>query len=569
MTFSVFYRNILKPFFSINTIYIIISLLFIVGLPMSIQAAKVTDFIPTESVLYIELKDIDEIYSEIQISEQWKQAFDLMLDESDLQKMKQALMFGQAITDIKPADVIDTIGYHTGFALWLSEQNLQQGGFVIHSGGNLADLQRYTKIVMGFLGMNEGKLKLDAGEYRNVKYDTLELPDVLITYGFVGDFLVVGINENSFEDIGENSFETLIDTYRKKSPSIRKNESYSKISKKYEDGQLTAYINIPNFIQEIRGLSSIERTQLETFNNVYASLNLLEVAPLLQVYTELNPDHEESMISPFLKEGSELKTLDKVIGDEDLFVAIAPELLDSIWQYLQTEIETNGNEEVYAFIIFLEGLLNLNMEEDIMAGLTGELALSVDNLSKFEPDALESLDIQLEDTFSVDATNVQTGGGLIFIPKYPDKWKQIGNSLSNLQNTSLSQFDYKGADVLEFSSNIYYGQRDDISFLSFSEDQLYTIVDRLQEKRKLSYLKQLPKKPLAVFKLDLLTLIESMDDKIQIENHIIRPDDINPLLAWITVKDNEVELTLSLSEKESPLDLAGKFAPIIATNIKN
>jgi uncharacterized membrane protein YkvA (DUF1232 family) len=34
------------------------------------------------------------------------------------------------------------------------------------------------------------------------------MPDVLFTYGYVRDFLVVGI--------GENSFEKLIDTYRKK-----------------------------------------------------------------------------------------------------------------------------------------------------------------------------------------------------------------------------------------------------------------------------------------------------------------------------------------------------------------
>ena len=91
-------------------------------------------------------------------------------------------------------------------------------------GGNLAELQRLIKILTGFMGMSGGRLTLDAGEHRKVKYNTLQMPDVLLTYGFVGDFLVVGI--------GKNSFEKLIDTYRKKSESILKNESYTAVSKK-------------------------------------------------------------------------------------------------------------------------------------------------------------------------------------------------------------------------------------------------------------------------------------------------------------------------------------------------
>ena len=539
----------------------IILILLIIGNPIKADAAKVTDFIPQESLVYIQLRDIDEIYNEIQISEKWKLAFDLLFDDTELEGIQQELKLIQGITRIKPTKLFDMIGYQSGLAFWKLGEDSVQGGLVIHSGGNLSELQRITKVFTGFIGIsNEGILKLDAGKYRNVKYNTLLLPDAFLTYGFVSDCLVVGI--------GENSFEKIIDTYKKKNPSIRKNKSYLTALKEYGEGQLSTFANVRSVLPSINDLTDLGRQQLKTFNTVFARLNVLDVAPIIQVYSEFNPNHPDSRITPFLKEGTELESLKNVIGDEDLFIAIAPTFLDSVWQFLQIELEENADDQTYAFISFLEGRLNLNLKEDIMKGLTGEIALSVDNLMRFDPNALESLNIELENSFHIDASNVTTEGALIFIPSNQQKWYKIGNSFSNLQNTSVSQSDYKGAEISEFASNIYFAERDNISILSFSENQMYTIVDRLQEKRKLSYLKQLPKTPLAIVKLNIMTLLKTIDKGVQIEDAIIRSDEVAPILAWVTVKENEVVVAASLSEKESPLEIFSKFAPIIASNFK-
>ena len=251
----------------INLQKLIISILLTVGIPIFADAAKVTDFIPKESVVYIQLNDFDEIYNEIQISEDWEQTLDQVLDESDLQGIQQGMLAVEGIIGTDLFGIIDTVGYQTGFAIWEVAINSIRGGIVIHSGGNLADLQRLTKILTGAIGLSGGTLKPNAGEHRKVKYDTLQMQDVLFNYGFVGDFLVVGI--------GENSFEKLIDTYRKKSLSIEKNELYSKVSKKYEMGQVTGFINVSGLLPLLQDLSDIERTQLQTFKTVFAQLNLL------------------------------------------------------------------------------------------------------------------------------------------------------------------------------------------------------------------------------------------------------------------------------------------------------
>ena len=546
-------------FSCLNLLHSIIIILFLVCIPVSTHAAKVSDFMPKESVLYIQLNDINEIYNEIQISEDWEKTLDQVLDESDLQEMQQGMLAAQGIIGTDLFGVIDTVGYQTGFAMWDVGINSIRGGIVVHSGGNLAELQRLTKILTGFMGMSGGILNLDAGEHRKVKYETLQMPDVLFTYGFVGDFLVVGI--------GENSFEKLIDTYRKKSLSIHKNESYSKVSKKYDVGQVTGFINVSGLLPLLQGLSDIERTQLQTFKTVFAQLNLLEVEPLFQLYTEFDSSLPESRIAPFLKEGDELKILKSFSGKEDLFIAVAPTVLDTVWQLIHNEIENAETDDVYAFITFLEGILNLDFEDDVVAGLTGELALSVDDLTLFEPDNLESLDINIDGTFQVDAGNVYTRGSLIFIPNNSDKWNQIGNSLSNLQNTSVSKTEYKGATVSEFGSNIYYAERDELSLLSFSEEQMHSIFNTLEEKKKPSYLKQLPKTPLVVMNLNVLNLFKAINVTAPMGNDIVMPDEISPFLAWITVEKNEAVLEVSLSDKESPLEIMAKLAPFILSNL--
>ncbi len=547
------------PLFWLNILKLIVVILFLICIPISTHAAKVSDFIPKESVLYIQLNDINEIYNEIQISEDWEKTLDQALDESDLQEMQQGMLAAQGIIGTDLFGVIDTVGYQTGFAMWDVGINSIRGGIVVHSGGNLAELQRLTKILTGFMGMSGGTLKLEAGEHRKVKYETLQMPDVLFTYGFVGDFLVVGI--------GENSFEKLIDTYRKKSLSIHKNESYSKVSKKYDVGQVTGFFNVSGLLPLLQDLSDIEQTQLQTFKTVFAQFNLLEVDPLFQLYTEFDSSLPESRIAPFLKEGDELKILKSLSGKEDLFIAVAPTVLDTVWQLIHNEIENAETGDVYAFITFLEGILNLDFEDDVVAGLTGELALSVDDLTLFEPDNLESLDINIDGTFQVDAGNVYTRGSLIFIPNNPGKWDQIGNSLSNLQNTSVSKTKYKGATVSEFGSNIYYAERDELSLLSFSEEQMHSIFNTLQEKKKPSYLKQLPKTPLVVVNLNILNLFKAINVTAPIENDIVMPDEISPFLAWITVEKNEAVLEVSLSDKESPLEVMAKLAPFILSNL--
>ena len=544
--------------------------LLCVGTVFSANAANVKDFMPKESIFYLQLQGMDEVYGEIEVSESWEKTLALLSDVvPDWEETQQQILMVQGVLSTDLLSVLETVGYQTALAIWLDEANITQIGLVIHSGGNLGELQRFTKIVEGLVGMSGGAtLRLDAGVYQRVHYNAMEMgnnDNNIVKYGFVDDFLVLGA--------GEEAFEKLMDTYRKDAPSIEKNQEFTNGVKKVESGVAIVFADVQSALPLLLGdnnLDEVNRERLAIFQSLFAQLNLLETGPFFQAVVEFNPNLPENEIGLFLKKGAALKTTKVLSAQDDLFVAIAPNILESVWELVRTEMEKNATGETYAAISFMEGLLNLNLEEDVMKGLTGELALSVPDFTKFDPEAVNNVNLEFDGTFVFDAGGVETEGAILFSPNNQMKWNQIGNSLSNLQNASISQIDYNGTTVSGFASSIYYSKLNDLFLMGFSEEQVCTLVDAVKKNEKPSYLKQVPKTPAAFAQLNLARILEMAGrgtppaDKV-----IVSSEEIAPLLTWISVEDDEVVFEVLLSLEDSPLEVFAKLAPFYFWSLEN
>ncbi|MCY4570202.1 MAG: hypothetical protein OXD49_18090 [Candidatus Poribacteria bacterium] len=528
--------------------------LLLLTIPLA-HAAEVEDFIPKESVLYVKLQDIDEVYGEIEISENWEKALALLQDLSDWREMQQGLVMFQGMLGTDLSDIIETVGYRTALAVWLDEADSSQRqiGIVIHSGGNLDTLRQLTKIVEGFLGIgNETTLRLDAGVYQRVRYNVLEGLDSPLKYGFVDEYLVIGA--------GEGSFEKLLDTYRTDLPSIQQKPEFAKGLEKIGSGEVIVYANVPHVLPAMEGsLDRWMRAHFPIFKSVFGQLNLLETGPFLQVAVEYDLNLPENEIGMFLKEGQRLKTLNALSGEDDLFVTVAPKVVESIWKSVPTSDAAEG-------ISFLEGLMNLDLEEDIMTGLTGELALSIPDLTHFDPEALSGFRFEFDGSIELDAGDVQTNGGLVFNSSNRMKWDQIGNSLSNLQNASVSQTDYKGATVSAVSSNIFYSEVDGLFLIGFSENQMYALIDTIKRKKKPPYLKQLPKTPTAFAQLNLARVLEFEKGALPADKLLVNSKEMPRLLTWLSVEGDAAVLEMTISE-ETPIEMLAKLVPFFIWNM--
>lgn len=543
---------------SVQAVSIIFCLLLMLMNPLG-HAAAVEDFIPKDIILYLKLQDIDEVYGEIEISENWEKVLTLLPDVSGWQEMQQGLAMFQGMLGTNLSGIVETVGYRTALVVWLEEANDAQIGVVIHSGGNLDKLQQLTKIVEGLLGMDAANtLHLEAGVYQRVRYNALEWDNGIVKYGFVDDFLVLGI--------GEGSFEKLLDTYRTDMPSLQQNKEFAGALKKIGSGEVVVYANVLPILPVI-GLAEWERRNLATFQSVFGRLNLLETGSFLQIAAQFTPNPSENEIGLFLKEGQEFEILNAVSGEEDLFVAVAPEVVEGVWELGRTLIAEESEADIDAGIAFVEGLLNLDLEEDIVAGLTGELALSVSDLTHFDPEAVSGIRVEVDGAFALDAGDVETSGGIIFRPSSRMKWNQVGNSLSNLQSASVSQTDYKGTTISSFASNIYYSEIDELFLLGFSEDQVSILIDGIKEKKNPSYLKHLPETPTAFAQLNFARALEMEKGTPPADKLLVDAKEIPLLLGWLSVEDGTSLLEIKLSEKETPIEVLAKLVPFLLWNM--
>ena len=147
------------------------------------------------------------------------------------------------------------------------------------------------------------------------------------------------------------------------------------------------------------------------------------------------------------------------------------------------------------------------------------------------------------------------------------KWNQVGNSISNLQNASVSQTNYMGATVSELSSNIFHSEVDGLFLIGFSEEQVYALIDGIKEKKKPSYLKQLPKTPTAFAQLNLARVLEIQNGSPPADKLLVDSNEIALLLAWLSVEGNAALLEVTLSEEETPIEMIAKLVPFFLWNM--
>ena len=149
------------------------------------------------------------------------------------------------------------------------------------------------------------------------------------------------------------------------------------------------------------------------------------------------------------------------------------------------------------------------------------------------------------------------------------KWNRIGNSLSNLQNVSISQTSYNGTTVSGFGSSIYYTEIGDLFLMGFLEEQVYTLVDAIKADKKPSYLKRIPKTSVAFAQLNVARALEIEKGAPPVDKVLVDASEILPLLTWLSVEGDEVLLEARLLGKEIPLEVLAKLTPFFLWNIEN
>jgi len=529
----------------------ILLVIILVCYTVTVNAATIKDFIPHNCALYVELNELGDITSAIKTEE-----ISIILNSLGATKL------------------IDSIGNRSCLAIWSDKKDRINVGFIVDTEGDLVEIQRLKKIATRLIGLIASTIKEDVGKHRNVRYGELNSKENKVLFGYVDEYFVIGI--------GESSFKTIIDTYRKKTASILTNDRYVAASDKTGDGEISIFCDVDALVT-VKKQDRLEPYKkvieaLNGFKTISVTLNLREPGNFLKIYTSLTPTVQKNindLIPIPLQHSSKLdpeKTIKALTGEEKLFIAISPAITQFLWHLFRQYADTKAEGRLDNVINFVEGEYNIDLYDDVVPALTGELALSVSDFHPFAYGILDERELGINLSFSTNAdsgTEIEAEPfdrfGLIFSSSNYIKWNEFSNALANKdRNSSIQFFDYNSIRVSEIGNAVYLCNTDGLTISSVGEDQVYNLIDALQEEKQFPInIEQVTQTSIVCVQLNLVTLLEILLGS----DHIPDPNETLPMLTWLSVEDNTLLLQAAFLNEEAPIDTLTSFTIIAAKSI--
>ncbi len=547
-------------------------LIVFIGLILMIShahAAKVEEFIPNDSILYFTLRDLDEVWTAVEKSENWKAVGATPALKGQIDGINQAINMLQLMVGTDLQSMVEMLGHQIAYTVFPGSET-PMIGLIVHTSGAIREVERIVNGLAQMAGSSEGnRVVPNAGKYQKIEYSTAQLGNLSLTYAFVDDLFVVGLNPGSFEG--------LIDTYRKQRMSITSNEPFRKLYQKFTEGQVFGFVDLDRAIPLLTAkMDAAKRREfnvlgLDSLQTLGYSLDVLNVGGSHQLYAQIKPDRRSGLLGALLQEGQPLQSIQALSGDEDLFISIAPSGADAIWRVIET-IATAADDSggFYNGIAQIEALLNLNIKNDVLGALTGEIAVWGQFTKGMSGKPKSPMDLLYE----IDAAIV---AGL----KNPSKWKTFLDSIQNLVNIPIQQYQYKGTTLHRVSLppetptlTVSYGYVKNLFLVSFSDKRFESVVDNASAGRAVSpfqkRFKQLPANPtlLLQLKLDkLLPVIMGSEGKTLSADAMKRLGGVGPLIGSLTVNKGEAELKIEFISDEEAIETYGRLASVIVPAI--
>ena len=557
--------------FDKNIVSTVLSLSLSILIASATFAAKIEDFIPDDSMVYLAFRDMDEVWETAEESENWKAALEVPEIKAWIDEVNQGLNILNLVLGNDLQGIIEMLGHQIVLTMFPGETE-PMVGIIVNTAGAIREVERIVTGVIQMIGASEGNaLEQNAGKYRKVEFSTVALDELSLAYGFVKDFLVIGITTGSFEG--------LIDTYKKQRVSIAKNKQFRRLSKKFADGQVFAYVNVDLALplittnMEAEQQGGFQTLGLDSLQTFAYSLDLLNVDSGHQMYAEIKPDQHRGILGSLLQEAQPSQSIQALSGDEDVFIAIAPSSSDAIWQFIAAiAARADDSGGFHNSITLVETMLNLNIKTDVLGALTGEVAVWG----------------QFPETLGVDSQSLTdllyaTDAAIVAGLKNPSKWRTFLGNMQNLANMPIQQYDYKGTTCYQISLplevptvTVHYGYVRELFLVSFSNERFELVVDGASKGRAVSgfeqNLKGLPGEPVMLLQLKLDKLlpivIASGEREVKPSADVTeRLGEIGPLVASISVKKNEAWLKIGTISAEPAIETYGRLVSLIAPAI--
>ncbi|MFC1715577.1 hypothetical protein ACFL6S_18040 [Candidatus Poribacteria bacterium] len=412
---------------------------------------SVMDMIPYESLAYVYVSDLDVVVHTALESPEWQEIKGMEMLAEDLDKAKQGLSFIPMLVGITIDELLSTFGHRMAACLIGMGGEGPVAGLIVNT-GDYKEQVEYAVSQAATLPAVAGGAMLEEKEYRDTAYTLVGNDAIKVRYGFLDNFLIAGIG---------GGFEKLVDFYKDGGRSIKDTENFQYMEQQVSlSSNISVYADIERAAPILKGLMAgmmgeadaeapggmtpammadlaLSSTKAFAFslglsghvNEMYLYLKQTEAHPITDlVLAPRSPMYSADLIP--LDDGA---MVGAHIGDPT-------ELLDrglKLAEFLGT-----STQDIEMQIQQMEDAVGLDLREDLLSALTGEIAV-VTMLPK------EQIDVALNPMqMAMQAGKIRPV--ILLGVKDRDRLTETFSKISqlvNLEASTLKEESYKGATV--------------------------------------------------------------------------------------------------------------------------
>lgn len=400
--------------------------------------------IPYESLAYMYISDLDAVVNSVKESPEWQEIRGMEHIAEDLDKANQALAFVPMLAGITIDEFMSTFGHRMVVCLMGMSTQGPVAGLIVDVGDYKEQVEYAVSQAATFPALAGGAM-IEEKEYRETQYTLVGNATLKVSYGFLDNFLMAGIG---------GGFEKLVDFYKDGGRSIKDTENFQYMEQKVSlSSNICVYADLERaapILKELIGAGAggdeMKAMMIDlAFNSTKAfAFSLGLSGHVNEMYLYLKQTEAHPITDLLLAPRSPMYSADLIPLDDGAMVGIhigdPMELMDKGLKL--AEFFGVATEEIEAHIQQMEDTVGLNLRDDLLSALTGEIAV-ITMLPKGDVDlTLNPLQMAMQ---------VGKVRPVIFVGvKDEAKLKATFNKLAqmiNLETSSLKVESYKGSDV--------------------------------------------------------------------------------------------------------------------------
>jgi len=401
---------------------------------------SVIDMIPYESLAYLYISDLDVVINSATESPEWQELLGMEQMAEGIANAGQMLSIVPMLVGITIDEFMSTFGHRMVACLMGMGDQGPIAGLIV----DVSDNKEPVEYAVSQLATLPGSM-VEEKEYRGTPYTRIGNNTLRVKYGFLDNFLLAGTG---------GGFEKLVDFYKDGGKSIRDTENFQYMEQRVSlSSNVCLYADLERatpILKQLIGASAEgdEMTAMMAdiaFSSAKAfAFSLGLSGHVNEMYLYLKQTEAHPITDLVLAPRSPMYSADLIPLDDGAMVGIhigdPLELLDKglkLAKFFGVAVQ-----EIEAQIQQIEDTVGLNLRDDLLSALTGEIAV-ITMLPKGEIDlTLNPLQIAMQ------AGKVRP---VVFVGvKDENKLKATFNKLSqmvNLETSSLKVESYKGSDI--------------------------------------------------------------------------------------------------------------------------